>query len=210
MAGETEHKPLVVGVTGSAGSGKSTVTRLLAALGAQTADSDALVRWAYKDPEFRDEVAGRFGAEVLGADGEINRAALAEIVFSDAEAREDLECMVHPAILNQLADLIEAYRAEKGRGPMLALEIPLLYEVGADKMVDRTLVVSARPEVTRRRLEERGWDAARIAGVEEAQLPLAEKVSRADDVVDASGDVSTTAEEVTALWERLTGGRSSR
>jgi dephospho-CoA kinase len=200
------HTPLVVGVTGAAGSGKSTVTRLLAALGAQTADADAMVRWAYHDPGLRSAIGRRFGEGMLNTDGAVNRAALAQAVFANPQALADLEMMVHPAVLNQLADLIEAYRADADRAPMLALEIPLLYEVGADRMVDRVLVVSASPHVLKHRLEARGWDAERIAGVDAAQMPLAEKIARASDTVDASGDVTQTAERVTQWWENLIGG----
>jgi dephospho-CoA kinase len=200
------HKPLVVGVTGAAGSGKSTVTRLLATLGAQTADADAMVRWAYHEPGLRAAIARRFGDGMLNADGAVNRAALAQAVFAHPRALADLEMMVHPAVLNQLADLIEAYRADADRAPMLALEIPLLYEVGADRMVDRVLVVSASPEILKERLEARGWDAERIAGVDAAQMPLSEKIARASDAVDASGDVTQTAERVTQWWEDLFNG----
>lgn len=197
------HTPLVLGVTGAAGSGKSTVTHLLATLGAQTADADAIVRWAYNDPAFREKVAERFGPGVLDASGAVDRARLAEVVFADEAALDDLECLVHPAVLDQLADLIESYRADPNRAPMLALEIPLLYEVGAERLVDAVLVVTARPEALDQRLRARGWDAERIAAVRAAQMPLSEKAARADHVLDASGDVTHTAGDVSALWERL-------
>lgn len=197
------HRPLIVGVTGAAGSGKSTVTHLLATMGAQTADADALVRWAYNDPAFQKRLAERFGRGVLTESGAVDRAALADIVFADEAALEDLECMVHPAVLDQLSDLIEAYREDRDRAPMLALEIQLLYEVGAERLVDRVLVVAAEPEVIAGRLRARGWDEERIAGVQQAQMPLEDKVRRADDVIDASGDVAATAEQVSALWAHL-------
>lgn len=199
------HTPLIIGVTGAAGSGKSTVTHLLATLGAQTADADAIVRWTYNDPAFRRAIGERFGSEALDATGAVDRARLAEIAFADETALDDLECLVHPAVLDQLTDLIEEYREDSNRAPMLALEIPLLYEVGADRLVDVVLVVTAPPDTLEARLKARGWTDERIVAVREAQMPLEEKVERADYVVDASGDVSRTAAQVGALWDRLVG-----
>jgi dephospho-CoA kinase len=202
------HRPLVVGVTGAAGSGKSTVTAMLAALGAQTADADALVRWAYADSALRAALAERFGSNVIAEDGSVARARLADIVFSDGEARADLEAMVHPAVLAQMTGMIEEYRQDSLRAPMLALEIPLLYEAGADSMVDRVLVVAAPADVCALRLRERGWDDQRIAAVAAAQMPLEEKVLRADEIVDASGSREETARQVEALWDRVMAAKS--
>lgn len=199
------HIPLVVGVTGAAGSGKSTVTGMLAALGAQTADADAIVRWAYRDARLQQEIARRFGADMVEPDGSgVRRERLADIVFSDAAARADLEAMVHPVVLAHMAGLIEEYRKDPCRAPMLALEIPLLYETGADAMVDAVIVAMAPPEVCARRLEERGWSPERIRSVQGSQMPIAEKAGRADYVIDASGAREETALQVADLWNRLT------
>ncbi len=198
------HNPLVIGVTGGPGSGKSTVTRILAALGAQTADADAMVRWTYSDPEFKKAVVERFGTGILDSEGRIDRRELAALVFHDEAALDDLEGLVHPAVLHQMSEMVEAYRKDSERAPMLALEVPLLYETGAEGMVDRVLVVRARPEEIRRRLIERGWSEERIAAVERSQMPPEEKASRADDVVDTDGSVEETVERVERLWLHLT------
>lgn len=203
------QKPLVVGVTGMAGSGKSTVTRYLSALGAQTADADALVRWAYNDPMFRRSLRSRFGDTVLNPDGTVNRAALAEVIFSNDAARLDLEAMVHPAVLGQMIEMIEIYRAEPARAPMLALEIPLLYEAGADTLVDRVLVVAASAETCASRLRQRGWDEERIMAVARAQLPLEVKVDRAEDVIFAEGTLDETIQAVEEYWNRLVSVRDA-
>jgi dephospho-CoA kinase len=197
------HRPLVVGVTGGAGSGKSTVTRFLGALGAQTADADAIVRWTYLDPDFRRKLVDRFGPDALREDGSVNRDRLASVIFSDQAARRDLEALVHPAVLDCLERMIEEYRAEPERGPMLVLEIPLLFEAGAERLVDRVVVVTAPQQVREERLARRGWSPERIAGVLRSQMPLQEKAARADYVVEAHGPLDGTGERVEALWHRL-------
>ncbi len=200
------HTPVVLGVTGGPGTGKSTVTHMLAAMGAQTADADALVRWAYNDRAFRRALADRFGPDILDEGGGIDRKALADIVFQDDIALEDLERMVHPAVLIQMAELAHQYQTDSERAPMLALEIPLLYETGADKMMDRVLVVSALPETIEKRLRARGWSDDRIASVLRSQWPLEEKVARADDVIATDGAIEETVQQVEELWNRLVGG----
>lgn len=199
------HTSIVLGVTGGPGTGKSTVTRMLAAMGAQTADADALVRWAYNDRAFRRALAHRFGPGILGADGAVDRKVLADIVFRDEAALEDLERMVHPAVLLQLADMAHRYQTDPERAPMLALEIPLLYETGAEKMMDQVLVVSASPETIEQRLRGRGWSDERIASVQRSQWPLEDKVSRADAVIATDGTIEETVQQVEELWNRLLG-----
>ena len=203
MSEMARQRGLVLGVTGAAGSGKSTVTHMLALLGAQTIDADALVRWAYNDAAFRAKVVGRFGVGILDVHGGIDRGKLAEIVFQNTESLADLERLVHPAVLDQMAESIETYRAEPDREPVLALEVPLLFEAGAEAMVDRVLTVTAGEETRTRRLAQRGWDAKRIAAVDRSQMPLAEKVSRADYIIDADGSLEDTATRVEALWRRI-------
>jgi dephospho-CoA kinase len=201
----TCHNPLVVGVTGAAGSGKSTVTGMLAALGAQTVDADAVVRWAYRDPGLLQKIARRFGVDAVEPDGSgVCRERLAEIVFPDPKARADLEAMVHPAVLAQMSQTIEEYRKDPCRAPMLALEIPLLYETGADAMVDAVIVAMAPPDVCARRLEQRGWSPERIRNVQASQMPVSEKAARADYIIDASGSLDDAARQVADLWNRLT------
>lgn len=209
-SGEHGPKPLVVGVTGAAGSGKSTVTRLLAALGAQTADADALVRWTYQDRRFQEALIRRFGRDVLNAEGGVNRSALAGVVFQDPDALADLEALVHPAVLSQIADLVQAYRRDPERAPILALEIPLLYETGAEAMVDRVLAVTASESVRTERLRQRGWDDERIRAVEQAQMPLAEKAARADDVLNTDVSLEETACQVEQYWDRVVAAQPPR
>lgn len=204
MMETARHKGLVLGVTGAAGSGKSSVTKMLASLGAQTADADALVRWAYSQPDFAGALVKRFGNGILNRQGAIDRLALAAIVFQNADALADLERLVHPAVLEQMANTIEAYRADAERAPVLALEIPLLYEAGAESMVDRVLTVTASLKTRSARLARRGWDAERISAVEKSQMPLAEKEARADYVVSAEGTLAETGRRVETLWRALT------
>jgi dephospho-CoA kinase len=179
--------------------------QLLATLGAQTVDADALVRWAYNSDDFKTKLVTRFGRRALDSAGSVNRTALADIVFQDRRALADLERLVHPAVLDQVAGMIEAYRRDEERAPVLALEVQLLFETGAEAMVDKVLVVTAPEDVRRRRLCARGWGDQRIAAVENHQMPPHEKEARADYVLSAAASIEETAVEVGRLWREMLG-----
>jgi len=197
---------MVIGITGNAGSGKTTVSSMLAALGARTLSADALVTSAYDSRDLRDAVVRRFGEQSLNADETVNRPWLSKVVFGDANARRDLEAIVHPWVMARIADAIARYRTEADAPPVLVVEIPLLYEVGAEGMVDRVLVASAPPDTCAERLRARGWSEERIRGVQASQIPIEEKIERADHVIDTSGDVRRTTRELETMWRTWTGG----
>lgn len=197
---------MVIGITGSAGSGKTTVSSMLAALGARTLSADALVSEAYDSRDLRDTLVRRFGPQSLREDETVNRPWLSKVVFGDAKARRDLEAVVHPWVMDRIAAAITRYRGEADAPPVLAIEIPLLYEVGAEGMVDRVLVACAPPETCAERLRARGWSEERIRGVQASQIPIEEKIERADHVVDTSGDVDRTTRELETMWRTWTGG----
>lgn len=183
---------------------------MLASLGAQTADADALVRWVYNSEPFKAKLVERFGPGVLDRAGSVDRQSLASIVFNDRQDLLDLENLVHPRVMDEIADIIEAYRRDPERSPVLAIEVQLLFEAGADAMVDRVLVVTAPAPVRRKRLADRGWDEERIAAVERSQMPQSDKESRADYVIPAGGTVEETSELVGSLWRtRLAVGAGS-
>lgn len=199
---------MILGVTGGIATGKSSVVRMFQELGAIVVSADALAREVVVPgaPALR-KLVERFGKTVLLADGSLNRKALAEIIFSDPRARDDLNRIMHPAI----ALLAETRLRELSRERRLIVyEAPLLYEAGAEGRVDRVLVVTADEPTQTRRLMERdeiGEAAARnrIA----AQMPLAEKIRRADYVIDNSGPLPQTEGQVRDLFRRLQAPRPS-
>jgi len=194
---------MILGVTGGIASGKSTVTEILASLGAAVVSADQLARQAVRPgSETLERLVGRFGPSILLPDGSLDRKALGSLVFADGRARKDLNAIVHPAI----AALAEARLQElSSQGlPLIVYEAPLLFEAGAAKRVDAVLVVRLDEDQQLRRLRERdGLDEraarARIA----SQMPQEEKVARADFLVDNSGSLQQTEEQVRRLFNRL-------
>ena len=176
---------LRIALTGGIGSGKSTVSDLFAELGVSVIDAD-LVAHALTAPgePVLAEIEGHFGPGLVGADGVLDRAALRRIVFADPAQRGRLERLLHPRIrARMLADLAKA------QGPYALLVIPLLFETGQTDLADRILVVDL-PEVeqVRRVCARSGLGEPEVQRILAAQVPRAERLAGADDVIDNSGD----------------------
>ncbi len=193
---------MVLGVTGGIATGKSNVAGMFRALGAVVVSADELAREVVvPGAAALPKLVERFGESILLGDGTLNRKALAEIIFADPEARVALNAIMHPAI----ADLAEQRLWELSRGQGLVVyEAPLLFEAGAEGRVDAVLVVTADEQQQVRRLmarDEIGELAARARIA--AQMPLAEKVRRADYVIDNSGTLLQAEAQVRELFGRL-------
>jgi len=182
-----------VGLTGGIASGKSTVARLFEALGVPVIDTDVLAREVVAPGEpLLGQIAARFGAGVLAADGSLNRTALREIVFADPAARADLEQLTHPAIRARL----EALSAVLG-GPYQLLVIPLLVETRGQTPVDRVLVVDCSEALQIRRLQARDG-----ATLEQARRILAAQATRESRLAMAN-DVIVNEEDLGAVRDRV-------
>jgi dephospho-CoA kinase len=191
----------VIGLTGGIATGKSTVAAMLAARGAVVVDADVLAREVIAPGRAGyDEVVARFGHGIVGDDGELDRAALAAIVFADPAARADLEAITHPKIGAFMQARINAALASSA--PLAVAEIPLLFERGRDAAFPETLLVYAPRAVQLLRMRQRnGWDAAAAQQRLDAQLPIEEKRARATWVIDNSGSLDATAGQVDAWWD---------
>ncbi len=194
----------IVGLTGGIGSGKSTVARMLAARGAVVIDADRLARAAVAPgtPGLA-AIVERFGASYLTSDGTLDRRALGRRVFGDAEALAALNGIVHPEVARLQQTELEAARARGA--PLVVYDVPLLFENALEEAYRPVIVVAVDPEVQRSRVRDRDpltdeEIEARIA----AQMPLEQKVARADYVVDNNGDLAATGRQVDALFAALT------
>src|SRR3954464_9673628 len=189
---------LVVGLTGGMGGGKSTVSRLLASHGAVIVDADLIAREVVEpDGPAYEGVVDRFGKDILLDDGSLNRAALAEIVFSDADALKDLNGIVHPAVGAVIA---ERLAEEASTDHVVVLDVPLLVESGRGDMAG-TIVVDCPPEEALRRAVARGLPEDDIRRRMANQVSRDERLAKADFVVDNSGPESALAAEVDRAWE---------
>ncbi len=194
----------VLGVTGSIATGKSTVTQMLAGLGAPTISADAIARTLLAPgTPMAQAVLAAFPNCAAPEPGRIDRRALAQIIFADAQARTRLEALTHPPIIEALRWQIAEWRASSA-APAAAAEIPLLFEAGLEKDVDAVLVVSCAEAAQQARLCARdgisGEEARRQIA---AQWPLLEKIARADVVIMTDQRLEDTRRQVAALWESL-------
>ncbi|MBI2704080.1 MAG: dephospho-CoA kinase [Actinobacteria bacterium] len=192
---------LLIGLTGGIGSGKSTVSSALAKRGATVVDADQITRevQAPGQPVFAAMVE-RFGQEIVAGDGTLDRQAVADIVFSDREALQDLNGIVHPAVGAVIAERLGAL-ARTDR--VVILDVPLLVETGRDDL-GAIIIVDADPEVAVRRLvEQRGYreDDARVRISRQASRD--DRLARADFVIHNDGTREELAKQIDDCWAWL-------
>lgn len=194
---------LIVGLTGGIGAGKSTVARMLGHHGAAIVDADRLAREIMEPGRgVLEAVVERFGRSVLRDDGRLDRAALAQIVFGDAHARRDLEQITHPAIAELSS---ERFAAARSAGHEICIyEAALLVEAGRHKQMDRLIVVVAEDELRVERVAARdGVEMADARRRLEAQMDQRAKAELADYVIDNSGSLQQTRQQVERVWREI-------
>jgi dephospho-CoA kinase len=196
-------KKLVLGLIGGIGSGKSRVAEEFARRGAKVIAADAFGHEALRQPDILAQIAQRWGPRVLDERGQVNRRAVAEIVFVDAGERRALEALVFPWIERRINEEIAAAQADPGVF-LVVLDAAIMVETGWHERCDRLVYVHApRAERLRRVAQQRNWSAKEVAERARAQLPLTEKVRRADFVVDNSGPPAYMTQQVHTLLNRL-------
>jgi len=192
---------VILGLTGSLGSGKSFVSSLLLSCRAKVVCADQLARDAVKPGSAAlEEIRSTFGDEVIAPDGSLDRQRLAGLVFPDTSKRKTLESIIHPRVRARELELI----AENAGFPLVVLDVPLLFESGMDGYCDRVAVVvvdeNAREE---RLLRDRAMTAKEVRERLAAQMPQEEKARRADFLLDNSGTRGDTALQVNAMLDNL-------
>jgi dephospho-CoA kinase len=194
---------LKVGLTGGIGSGKSAVSALLAEQGAVIIDADRIARavLAPGTPGL-EQVVEAFGAELLTADGALDREALGRIVFADAAQLARLNAIVHPLVGERTAE--ETAEAEASGTRVAVFDVPLLVENGLQSLYDVVVVVSAQPQTQLARLtEQRGMAEADARARIAAQATLEDKLAAATYVIDNDGPREALAPQVAELWAAL-------
>lgn len=192
---------LLVGLTGGLGAGKTTVAGMLADRGAIVVDADELAHRAIA-PGTRghQKVLEVFGDGVLAEDGSIDRAALAQIVFRDPEARRALESITHPEVFRLLAEEVETLR---GTNAVLVFDAPLIVETGFDAATDVLVVVTVDPALQVERVVIRGMGRTEAEARIAAQASPEARLARADEIIRNDGDLEDLERQVDELWERL-------
>lgn len=193
---------ILLGLTGGLGMGKSTVADLLAARGWPVADADVLARQVVEPGQpALEQIVRVFGPDVLDAQGRLRRDEVARRVFVDESLRRRLEAITHPRIRALWRAQAEQWRRQQRPGGVLV--IPLLFEIGAEAEVDVVLCVACSAQTQWRRLQARGWSDQEIGQRLAAQLPIEQKLARADFVIWTEGDRELTARQLDRLLARL-------
>lgn len=190
---------IVLGLTGSVGMGKSTTAKMFAEEGVPVFDADAAVHRLY-DGAAAAPIEAAFPGTTQ--DGRVDRARLSARIVGDDAALARLEAIVHPLVRTARAAFLEAARASGAS--VAVLDIPLLFETGADRHVDRIAVVSAPPHIQRARVFQRpGMSEEKFAAIHGRQLADAEKRARADFVIDSSKGLDAARDSVRAILREL-------
>ena len=193
-------KPLIIGLTGGIGSGKSTVAEQFAALGIVSVDADQASR-AVVEPGMPalDYIEEHFGPELITADGQLNRPALREIIFADPSEKAWLEALLHPLIRDWIMVQLQAATSD-----YVILESPLLFETDQHQLVDAVLLVDVPIELQLERASARdGSDKPGIQRIIDAQMPRQTKRDRADFEFDNAQPMATIAPRVLALHQQF-------
>ena len=193
-----------IGITGGISTGKSTFCECLREIvpAAKFFDADLAARSLVELPEVKQEILGQFGGEVFSPDGDLNRTKLRAIVFGEAAKRRALEHILHPRIRRQWMAQAKKHRNSPD---FFFADIPLLYETGGETLCERVVVVACSRNVQLDRLAKRkSLKRSEAEQMIKSQMPLEEKIKRADYVVWNNGDRATLleqAKELVALWQ---------
>ena len=192
----------LIGLTGGVGMGKSTAASFLLSQGVRLIDTDELARHLVQrgQPALA-EIVSAFGSALLTASGELDRVALAQIVFADAAARRKLEAILHPRIRAGWQAQVEAWRQENC--PLAVVVIPLLFETLAESAFDKIVCVACLPASQTERLAGRGWNPEQIRQRIASQMPIEQKITRSHLVIWSEGTLEAHRQQVGRILSRL-------
>ncbi|CAO4133856.1 dephospho-CoA kinase [Methylorubrum extorquens] len=200
-APDQPHRPVVLGLTGSIGMGKSATAAMFSARGVPVHDSDAAVHALYGPGGAAAQAIGEAFPGTLTPEGGVDRPALRKAVLGDSEKLARLEAIVHPLVREES----RAFLARNAGAPLVVLDIPLLFETGADARCDAVLVVTAPAPVQRARVLARpGMTEDAFEAIRAKQMPDAEKRTRADYVIDTSRGFEPAEAQVGRIVQELT------
>ncbi len=188
---------MVVGITGGIASGKSTVTKILIEKGFPVCDADILARLAMDDPDILKQVCDNFDCL---EDGVLNRKKLGRIIFGDESKKALLESIIHPYVIEKMQEFVVDHQDAK----VVFLDIPLLFESNLEYLCDKIVVVALDQNIQLARLQDRdGIDRDYALKIIENQMPLADKIARADIVIDNSFDRAALERRIDEVIEEI-------
>lgn len=193
-----------VALTGNYGSGKSTVLAIFRAMGALCVDADRIVVELLEDRGVLDQIKTAAGGEVFDGDG-LSKKKLANLIFTDKAVRGAVEGIIHPMVL---ARIDEEISKAAGKAAIAFIEMPLLYEKGYESTFDKVIAVYADEQTALARLEQNGVSREKAKQRLAVQMPIAQKMQKADYVINNQGDLEETARQALRIYEELAGKRA--
>ncbi|MFQ5605756.1 MAG: dephospho-CoA kinase [bacterium] len=197
---------LLFGITGGIGCGKTLVTKLLIARGVPIIEADPLAQeLTIRLPEIRQALTSEFGADVYTPEGRLNKEKLSQLIFSDSTTRERINQIIHPPVLRWIQNEANRLHTEESHR-LIGVEAALIYEAGMDRMLNRIVVVNAPLEKRIQWLQKRNnLSREEVLKRIESQIPLDEKVEKADYVIENDGTLKDLSQKVEALsiWLNL-------
>jgi dephospho-CoA kinase len=194
----------VIGLTGNIACGKTIVAKMFEELGARIIDADYIARRVVEpgEPAWK-EIVEKFGPEILNPDDTINRKELGDIVFRDKEKREELNNITHPRIIERIKLILEEYRKEKVE--VVIIEAALIVEKGGMKpIISGLILITADEEAEITRLIKRDGVSRKQAITRiKSQMPLSEKIKYANYIIDNSGNLKDTRNQVREVWKKI-------
>jgi len=194
----------IIGIVGGVASGKSRATEFLRQLGAAVLDGDRAGHEVLREPAVVAASSDRWGAQILDADGQIDRSKLAEIVFAPTdEAAEELgflEDLTHPRIRARLTDEVASLEAE-GNSPVAVLDAPVLLKAGWNDFCNTILFIDTPAKLRLQRAAARGWSEQDVLRREAAQVPIQQKRALADVILDNSGPPDKLYQQIHDFWD---------
>lgn len=192
----------VIGLTGGVGMGKSTCADLLQKRGIPVVDTDDLAREVVlpNQPALK-EIANAFGHDFLTPSGELDRGRMASLVFSDSQARQRLESILHPLIRDLWLAQVETWRSQGH--PIAVVVIPLLYETRAERELDKVICVACSAVAQKERLLSRNWSESQITQRLQSQWPVDQKIQASHYLVWSEGRMEVLADQLDRILQRL-------
>lgn len=195
----------VIGIAGGVASGKSEVAKRLVQHGAHLLDADRAGHEVLREPEVKELIRKRWGNLVFTSQGEVNRAALAQIVFADTPSAPQelshLESISHPRIAQRLTAILSDLKQQKCVAAVL--DAPVMFKAGWDKLCDIVVFVDTTRERRKSWAISRGWTDSELDAREDSQVPLNDKRARSDFVVDNRSSIEALFEQVDRFWNEM-------
>ncbi len=191
---------LLVALTGNYGMGKSTVLSMFGKLGLDTLDADRIVESFLKEKEVLEKIKELMGDHVFNKNGSLNKKKVADIIFKSDSLRRSLEDILHPLVFERIKDFSDKMNV---KNKILVIAAPLIYERGYEDRFNRTIVVHTKKEIALNRLEKNGVPKEEAVLRFKSQLPIEEKVKRADFIIDNNGTIENTMAQVEMIYKKL-------